>query len=320
MSREEALDWARRAREVRQSVRAELGAGRQTLHEVLERASLDDLVGAVRLGWALESLPGARKVDTRRRLAALGLEPAAPLGSLDEPTRRLLLEQFAATTSPATVQEPATVRESATQEPAAVPAEGIADRVPPLPEGTSVVVISGPGGVGKGTLVEQLLRRDDRLWLSRSWTTRDRRPGEAADAYHFATLEEFRRRAAAGGFLEWTTFLDYMQGSPVPEPPAGNDVLFEIDVRGAANVKRLYPDALLIFVDAPDRATQEARLRGRGDGEDRVRQRLEKAVEEVELASRMDFVHVVNADLGDAVEELTRLIDRHRSRSVSQRC
>ena len=185
--------------------------------------------------------------------------------------------------------------------------------VPELPAGTSVIVISGPGGGGKGTLVAQILERDDRLWLSRSWTTRHRRPGEAPDAYHFASDSEFLERAAADGFLEWTRFLDYRQGSPVPDPPAGSDVLFEIDVQGAANVVRLYPDALLIFVDAPDRATQEARLRGRGDDEHRVRQRLEKAAEEVARAAEMDFVHVVNDDLDRTVEELIELIARHRS-------
>jgi len=184
----------------------------------------------------------------------------------------------------------------------------------PLPPGTCIVVISGPGGVGKGTIVEELLRRDDRLWISRSWTTRAPREGESPDAYHFATREEFEARIDRGGFLEWTEFLDYLQGSPLPEPPPGKDVLFEIDVQGAANVSRLYPDALLVFVDAPDRSVQEERLRGRGDSEDRIRQRLAKASEEVERAASMDFVHLVNDDLETSVHELQAIIDRHRAR------
>ena len=184
----------------------------------------------------------------------------------------------------------------------------------PLPPGTCIVVISGPGGVGKGTIVEELLRRDDRLWVSRSWTTRAPRDGESPDAYHFATREEFEARIDRGGFLEWTEFLDYLQGSPLPEPPPGKDVLFEIDVQGAANVSRLYPDALLVFVDAPDRSVQEERLRGRGDSEDRIRQRLAKASEEVERAASMDFVHLVNDDLETSVHELQAIIDRHRAR------
>jgi guanylate kinase len=186
--------------------------------------------------------------------------------------------------------------------------------VPALPEGSSVIVISGPGGVGKGTLVAQLLDTDDRLWLSRSWTTRERRPGEDPEAYRFASREEFEQRIAQGGFLEWVEFLDYLQGSPLPEPPEGRDVVFEIDVHGARAISELYPDALLVFVDAPDRSVQEERLRGRGDDEDRIRQRLQKADEEVAAAEQLDVVHVVNDDLDRALAELRSLIERHRSR------
>jgi guanylate kinase len=192
--------------------------------------------------------------------------------------------------------------------------EPVAPRPVPLPEGAHVIVISGPGGVGKGTLVAELLERDPRLWLSRSWTTRDRRPGESPDAYHFVSRERFEDRVRHGGFLEWTEFLDYLQGSPLPEPPDGHDVLFEIDVRGAANIKALYPDALLVFVDAPDRSVQEARLRGRGDDEERIRQRLAKAEEEVALAGRLEVVHVVNDDLERSIAALRQVIDAHRSR------
>ena len=290
MGRADALDWAARARAVRFALREQLAAGEVSLDDVLGRAGTDELVGAARLGWVLESLPGARKDDTRRRLAELGIDPAVPIDSLRAEQVAVVRDRFG------------------------TPAGGIASSVPPLPHGSSVIVIAGPGGGGKGTLVELLVERDPRLWLSRSWTTRDRRPGESADAYHFASTEEFLERARAGGFLEWTSFLDYFQGSPIPEPDEGADVLFEIDVRGAENVKRLYPDALLIFVDAPDRAVQEARLRGRGDDESRIRQRLEKAEEEVERAAALDFVHVVNDDLARAVEELAALIEAHRSR------
>lgn len=184
---------------------------------------------------------------------------------------------------------------------------------PPLPDGTSVIVIAGPGGVGKGTIVSELMSRDPRLWLSRSWTTRARRPGESPDAYHFVDAATFAEHADADGFLEWAPFLDYFQGSPVPDPPPGHDVVFEIDVQGAANVSRLYPDALVVFVDAPDRATQEARLRGRGDSEDRIRQRLAKAEDEVVAAAELPgVVHVVNDRLDRTVERLEQLIRDHR--------
>ena len=117
-----------------------------------------------------------------------------------------------------------------------------------LPDRTVVVVISGPGGVGKGTLVRELVDSDDRLWLSRSWTTRARRDGEAPDAYRFVTPAEFQAHIDRDGFLEWVDFLDYRQGSPRPTPPAGSDVLFEIDVEGAARIHDLHPDAVLVFV------------------------------------------------------------------------
>ncbi len=182
-----------------------------------------------------------------------------------------------------------------------------------LPPGTAVVVVSGPGGVGKGTLVAELLRRDPALWLSRSWTTRAPRVGESPDAYHFVDDERFERHVEEGGFLEWVDFLDYRQGSPVPQPPDGSDVLFEIDVVGAERVKDIYPQALLVFVDAPDRAVQEARLRGRGDDEARIAQRLAKAEVEVARAADLPFVHVVNDDLERAVGELGRLIEGARA-------
>jgi guanylate kinase len=91
-------------------------------------------------------------------------------------------------------------------------------------------------------------------------------------------------------------------------------VLFEIDVKGAAKVKSLYPDALLVFVDAPDRAVQEERLRGRGDDPERIRQRLAKADEEVALAAQLDVVHLVNDEIERALAELQQVIDSHRSR------
>ncbi len=185
-----------------------------------------------------------------------------------------------------------------------------------LPPDTVVAVISGPGGVGKGTVVEELVRADDGLWLSRSWTTRARREGERLDAYHFVTPLQFQAHIDRGGFLEWVDFLDYRQGSPIPEPPTGADVLFEIDVQGAARIHDLHPDALLVFVDTPDRAVQEERLRGRGDAEERISQRLAKAEEEVARSRDLPFVRVINDDLDRAVAEIGVLIDTARKRIV----
>ncbi|HUF97511.1 MAG TPA: guanylate kinase [Ilumatobacter sp.] len=182
--------------------------------------------------------------------------------------------------------------------------------------------MSGPGGVGKGTIVDELVRRDERLWLSRSWTTRARRPGERADAYVFTDFEAFEQHISAGGFLEWTEFLGNYYGTPKPDSlgglgPHGNDsrdIVLEIELDGAQQVKQQYPEAILIFVLPPSRDEQERRLRGRGDPGDKVQARLRKAeLEEPVGRAAADYL-VVNDQLDRTVDEMMSIIDRERSR------
>jgi guanylate kinase len=176
-----------------------------------------------------------------------------------------------------------------------------------------IFIVSGPGGVGKGTIVNALVERDPRLWLSRSWTTRAQRPGERSTAYVFTDRADFEHRIEAGGFLEWTNFLDNYYGTPRPQPISGRDVVLEIEVDGARQVKALHPEAVLIFVLPPSREEQQRRLRGRGDPEDKVDQRLQKALDEEPVGLAIADHVVVNDDLERTVGEMMGIIDRHRS-------
>jgi guanylate kinase len=175
-----------------------------------------------------------------------------------------------------------------------------------------IIVISGPGGVGKGTVVSRLMALDDHLWLSRSWTTRARRPTEAEDAYTFVDRPTFEARIAEGGFLEHAEFLEQLYGTPYPDPTPGSDVVLEIDVQGAVQVRERDRDALLIFLMAPSPEAQEQRLRGRGDTPEQVAKRLERSAQEIEEGRRLGAHVVVNDTLDRAVDEIRAIIDEAR--------
>lgn len=177
-----------------------------------------------------------------------------------------------------------------------------------------IAVISGPGGVGKGTVVRRLLENEPDLWLSRSWTTRPPRPGEDLDAYRFVDRAEFEDHIARGGFLEWAEFLDHLYGTPVPEPPSGRDVILEIDVQGARQVLDRDRQARLIFVDAPSEAEQRRRMQLRGDSADDIDRRIRRADQERAQAEALGAVRVVNEDVDETARAIAEIIATARDR------
>ena len=176
-----------------------------------------------------------------------------------------------------------------------------------------VFVITGPSGVGKGTLIELLRERVPELELSTSATTREPRPGEDDGRdYHFLTPEEFERRVEAGEFLEHATYSGHRYGTLREEVErrvaAGHSVVLEIEVQGARQVRAAMPEAVLIFIAPPDPAALRERLEGRGtDSAEAIERRLRTA--EIELEAQAEFPHViVNDQVQKSAAELERLV------------
>jgi len=182
-------------------------------------------------------------------------------------------------------------------------------------------VVAGPSGVGKGSVVKGLLSRDpEGLALSVSVTTRQPRPGEREGVdYRFVSDETFDRLVAADELLEWAEVVGHRSGTPRDGVErgveAGRDVILEIDVQGARQVRDRAPGALLIFLAPPSLDELERRLRGRGtESEERIALRL--ATADQELAQRSWFDHVVvNDRLGRAIDEVAAIIQASRDAS-----
>ena len=175
-------------------------------------------------------------------------------------------------------------------------------------------MLIGPGGAGKGTLAAELVARDASLWLSRSWTTREARPGERERrAYVFVDRATFEEAVARGAFFEWAEFLDYLMGTPIPDPPPGADVLLEIDVQGAEQVLAQRPDATVILLLPPSPEVQAERLAARGDDEEHIRRRVDLGRSEVERGAKIAAHTVVNDDLEQALSQLAGIVDATRS-------
>ncbi|MBR4456713.1 MAG: guanylate kinase [Solobacterium sp.] len=182
-----------------------------------------------------------------------------------------------------------------------------------------LIVVSGPSGVGKGTVIKQIIDDPElKLSYSVSMTTREMREGEKEGVnYYYVTRDQFIHTRNEGGLLEWTEFVGNYYGTPAAEIERlrreGRNVLLEIEVEGCMQVKEKIPDALTIFIVPPSMKELENRIRGRrSEPEEILQQRLAKAARELEMSSQYRYV-VCNDDV-DLAADIIRVIIKHHMR------
>lgn len=187
----------------------------------------------------------------------------------------------------------------------------------------SLFVISAPSGAGKTSLVQALLQKNPHIDLSVSYTTRSPRAGEIdGKDYHFVSRERFLAMEGDGEFIESAEVYGNLYGTSrtliAQENARDRDILLEIDWQGAAQIRKLFPDALSIFVLPPSLQALAKRLQGRGkDSAEVIATRLSAAREDVSHLSEFDYV-IINADLGEAVQELNCIVMAARLRLAKQ--
>ncbi len=186
-------------------------------------------------------------------------------------------------------------------------------------------VISGPSGSGKSTVIREVFAKRDNLYFSVSATTREPRHGEVNGInYWFLDTQSFKKKIAEDGFLEYAQYVGNYYGTPV-EPinehiQLGEDVILDIEVQGALQIKEKVPDAVLIFVFPPSFAELERRLRGRKtENEKRILDRLETARKECEKADIYDYI-VINDKVEQAAEEIMAIMSAEKCRTKNRIC
>jgi guanylate kinase len=187
----------------------------------------------------------------------------------------------------------------------------------------TLFVVSAPSGAGKTTLVKLLLERDRQVQHSVSYTTRAARPGEQnGREYHFIDIPTFVAMRERGDFLEWAEVHGNFYGTSrvwlEAQMQAGHDMLLEIDWQGAQQVRKLFPEAVGIFIMPPSIAELERRLRGRGqDSEEVIQRRVAAAMGEMRHVGEFDFA-IINKDLQEALEDLCAAVRASRLRCGRQ--
>lgn len=273
-----ALEIAKAARQLRAERKRQLHRGALLFREFLTESSENPVLGKMRVIELLESMPGYGKIRAQALMDKFQISPTRRVQGLGKHQRDLLLKEF---------------------------------EIPQQNHRGKLLVLSGPGGVGKST-VTKALREVPNFWISISATTRAPRVNEREGFdYFFYSNEEFDTALSEGKFLEWAEFAGNRYGTlaqPVEEAlAAGHHVLLEIEIAGAKQVKERIPTAHLVFLEPPSWEELVSRLEGRGtDSPERRAARLALAQEELAAATLFDTV-VVNDRVEDVVATLIRL-------------
>ena len=276
--RREALAIAAASRKMRAEFKSELNAGRLSLVQFLELIDANPALAKMRVAEMLESMPGYGKIRASALMDRLGISPTRRVQGLGRHQRIALLKEFTVPTS--------------------------------TPTGR-LIVLSGPGGVGKST-VAKALRSVDGFWVSVSATTRAPRFNEVDGIdYFFYSNEEFDSAIDQNQFMEWAEFAGNRYGTPLgavqEKLNQGVHVLLEIEIEGAKQVKTSYPSAHLVFLEPPSWEELVSRLEGRGtDSPERRATRLALAQEELAAASFFDTV-IINTQVEDVLQSLISL-------------
>ena len=176
-----------------------------------------------------------------------------------------------------------------------------------------LIILTGPSGVGKGTVVKEILRKDKSIWLSISATTREPREGEKeGENYYFLNQQKFKEMIEQNLFLEWAQFAGNYYGTPLlsvnEKIKKGFTVLLEIEVEGAKQIKEKFPESLSIFLLPPDVEELERRIRNRGtEKEEAIKKRLLRASYEISSSNQFDF-ELTNNNVDETAKRIIKLI------------